>query len=403
LPAFFGDLRGPALWVVLGCLVCQLGLGLGYVFSPLLKPISEELGLSRAAFSVGNAWRLGAMSLASPLFGVWVARSGARPLLVASALLVLPTFAWLARMESLWELYAANALLGLVLTGFGDVTLGAVVATWIARGRGTALGVVYTGSNLAGAALVPLASWLAARGSWREVLWMVGAGATALILPFAWGVVRERAGALTPSAPGPAAAPAPADLTLREALRTRSFWILLFALFGFFFYMMGVLGHLHPALTDAGLSGERAGAWLGSAIGMGLVSKVAMGLLADRLSARPAMLLNYSLYALSSLLLLFVPATPWLQLFVVSFGFSYAARDVVYPLIIGECFGVRYLASIYGALMVVLWPAGSLGEIFAGFCFDRFGSYDLAFRSYAGLNALVFAGLFWLRDERRAV
>ena len=82
------------------------------------------------------------------------------------------------------------------------------------------------------------------------------------------------------------------------------------------------------------------------------------------------------------------------------FGFAYAARDVVYPLAIVECFGARHLAPIYGALMVVLWPAGSLGGIFAGLVFDATGSYAPAFRSFALLNGLVFVSLFGLRRER---
>jgi MFS family permease len=393
--------------VLFGCLVCQLGLGLGYVFAPLLKPITEELGLSRAVFSTGSAVRLFVMSVASPVVGLLVVRLGARPVLVASSLLVIPTFWFVSRMETLWQLYVASVALGLVMTGFGDITLGAVVASWVTRGRGTALGIVYTGSNIAGATLVPFTSWLVMRGSWRDALLIVGVAATALILPFAARVVRERhavdGGTVDPEAGLSGADTHASDLGVREALRTRSFWVLLFALSGFFFYMMGVLGHLHAALTDAGLSATQAGAAFGAAIFMGLFSKVAMGLLADQLPARPALVVDYALFTLSSLVLMLVPAQPWLWLFVLSFGFSYAARDVVYPLIITECFGLRYMAPIYGALMVVLWPAGSLGEIFAGYCFEEFGSYAPAFRTYAAVNVAVLASLSLLRDERQGV
>ena len=45
------DLRGRAFWVVAGCLVCQMGLGYGYVFGPLAKPLLDEFGWSRAAYS----------------------------------------------------------------------------------------------------------------------------------------------------------------------------------------------------------------------------------------------------------------------------------------------------------------------------------------------------------------
>ena len=86
--------------------------------------------------------------------------------------------------------------------------------------------------------------------------------------------------------------------------------------------------------------------------------------------------------------------------FVVFFGFSYAARDVVTPLAIVDCFGVRYLPTIYGLLMMVLAPAGTLGSVLAGWCYDTTGSYDAAFQLFAVVNLLVFAALFLLRRER---
>ena len=39
-----GDLRGRALWVVLGCFVCQMGLGFGYSFGALAPEMLAELG-----------------------------------------------------------------------------------------------------------------------------------------------------------------------------------------------------------------------------------------------------------------------------------------------------------------------------------------------------------------------
>ena len=86
--------------------------------------------------------------------------------------------------------------------------------------------------------------------------------------------------------------------------------------------------------------------------------------------------------------------------FVVCYGFATAARDVVYPLIINRCFGERYMAEIYGALMLAL-PGGSLGAIFAARIFDELGSYDVAFTSFAALNVAVVCSLALVRDERR--
>jgi len=84
---------------------------------------------------------------------------------------------------------------------------------------------------------------------------------------------------------------------------------------------------------------------------------------------------------------------------VVTFGFSYAARDVVYPLIITSCFGLGYMAQIYGVLMIML-VMGAVGPWFAATVHDHMGSYDLAFQIFAVLNGIAVVALFGLRDER---
>ncbi|MGH7859006.1 MAG: hypothetical protein ACREQY_16895, partial [Candidatus Binatia bacterium] len=58
---------------------------------------------------------------------------------------------------------------------------------------------------------------------------------------------------------------------------------------------------------------------------------------------------------------------------------------------------VRHLARIYGAIMLMLLPGGVLGPVFAGYAFDAFGSYRIAFTSFALLNVVAVAALALLR------
>jgi cyanate permease len=53
-------------------------------------------------------------------------------------------------------------------------------------------------------------------------------------------------------------------------------------------------------------------------------------------------------------------------------------------------------------MMLMLFPGGALGPIFAAAVHDRLGSYDLAFRVFAVMNALALVALFFVRDERAA-
>ena len=64
---------------------------------------------------------------------------GAARVLVASTGLLLVAYGLVAQMTELWHFYAANVLVGLIVTGFGDVVVGSVVAKWVATARGMAL------------------------------------------------------------------------------------------------------------------------------------------------------------------------------------------------------------------------------------------------------------------------
>lgn len=397
------DLRGRAFWVVVGCLVCQMGLGYGYVFGPLAKDLLDEFGWTRAQYSAARLPQLALMAAASPLVGILAVRIGARPILIASAAALGAVFAAGSGIGSLWQYYGLVMLQGLVVTGLGDISVGQVVARWATKSRGLALGIVYTGSNFGGAMLSRVAAWLADHGSWRGAFAILGIGGVAAMLPCALWLVRDRPPREQVGEPLRAeelGERAERELDLRAALRTRSFWILAGTLFTFFFYFVGMLEHLVLFLTDQGMPRDEATAYFSDAVLLGVASKLGFGWVADRIPHRVAMLLDYGLLALSSLLLLALPERAFLVPFVLCYGIATAARDVVTPLVIVDCFGVRHLAAIYGAIMLALFPGGGLGPLFAAAVHDQTGSYDAAFRVFAGLNLVAFAALFLLRRER---
>ncbi len=410
-PARVNPRRSRALWVLFGCVVCQMGLGFSYVFTTFLKPIVADLGWTRTAFSAAGGPLLLSMALAAPIIGSLTDRFGPRRVLSLATLLLAASLASFSAMQSLAHFYATSLLFGLALTGLGDIPVGALASRWFAKSRGLVLGVVYVGSNIGGS-LVPIAATaIAARSSWRVALVVLGAAAIAVILPFALFVVREpRADELpdgrgrTTEAPNSeqAAYEAP-SLDLAAALRTRTFWILAASLFVFYFYYLGVINHLIAFLSDSGFSDPAAARRFGGAVAVGIVGKLAIGALADRIPKKTALLANFALVLLASVLLLFIDQPGVLIVFLVVHGFAVAAENVLLPLIVAEAFGVAHMAQIYGALMFALLPGGALGPIFAARLYDTLGSYQLAFTSFAVLNALSLGLLCFVRAERVVV
>jgi MFS family permease len=398
-----GDIRGRALWVLLGCLVCQMGLGFGYAFAPIAPDLLAEFGWTRAALASARAPQVWVIALASPAVGLLTARYGARAVLASSASILAAAFAGVAAMQAWWQFALLWGVVGLGVAGLGDIAVGSVVTRWVVRGRGLALGIVYTGSNLGGFAATRAVAAVADQTSWRVAMLCLAGAAIGILLPAALFAVRERgAGVSEPAAAGghPGLAP-DRELDVRSALRTRSFWAIAISLTSFWIYLLAILEHLVLFLVDHGMPRDAAAGHLSNAIFLGIFSKVAFGALADRLSPRVAVLLDFGLLAASSALLLLLPDPTLVWLFVAIFGFSYAARDVVTPLIVAHCFGVRHLAQIYGVLMLSFLPGGTFGPIFAGWVHDRTGSYDAAFATFAALNLLSFAALALVRVERR--
>lgn len=399
------ELRGRALWVVIGCLVCQMGLGLTYVKSGLAADLIEALSLTRAQFSGANTPQLAIQSLASPLAGYLTVRFGAKRVLTGSALLFAAVFAGFSRIDSVWGFYFAIAGVGLGAAGMGDVSVGHVVAQWFRRHRGLALGIAYAGSNLGGSAMVWLTGAVTARSDFRVALLAVALFSLVVLFPAAFFLVRDRETlreeVVVPDLPS---ADRPSDATsldLRAAVRTRTFWILTATLFAFFFYFNGILDHFVLILTDAGVAHEEASLRLSQTIGLGIVSKVAGGYLADRVSQERAILYDYAVLGLSSVVLLFLPDQLVLvPVFVVTYGFSQAARDVVWPLAVERCFGGRHLGSIYGTMTLALLPGAALGPLAAAAVRDATGDYRLVFLLFIAMNAAALTALFFVRDER---
>jgi len=382
-----------------------MGLGFSYIFSTFLKDIVDDFGWSRTAFSLGASPMVLAYALASPVIGALTDRYGARVVLTGAAGLLGASLVSFGAMQTYWQYALTTFLFGFALTGLGDIPVGAVAARWFDRSRGLALGVIYTGSNIGGAIVPIAATAIAAQTSWRTALFVLALAGVIFLLPFSLFLVRNpRAGEEVAALEDePAAAPVEPSLPLRAALRTRSFWILAFSLFVFYFYYVGVIQHLIVFLRDRGSSDMAAAGLFSVMVVMGIPGKLVMGALADRIPKKIALLVTFGLVTLASLMLLKLDWPGLLIAFLVVHGFAVAAENVVLPLSIVESFGVTHMASIYGALMVALLPGGALGPVFAAWIHDTLGSYDLAFGVFALLNVVSLAALMWVRREMNPV
>jgi len=376
-----------------------------YLSQTLNPAMLEEFGWSRGDFMAAGSPRTFVAALASPVVGILTQRFGTRPVVSVGLVLLGSAYVLTSRVDALWQIFVLSVGLGVVVAAVGDIAVGSVVSKWVHRSRGLAMGLVYSGSNLGGLIVSILGAWWLVEYGWRSTYLFVGLGAVALLLPVSWALIREPPADFVPleaGAVGPVEGTrtgSSEEVAFSEMIRSRDFWVLGIALFFFFFYYIGVTANFVLFLTDQGVSIGRASASFGVTVFLGVTSKIGIGVMADRWPAKTALLVNFSLVALASFLLLGIPFTGMLPLFIVVHGVSTAAQNVVYPMIVAERFGTQNMAKIYGVLMLALLPGGVLGPIFAGYLFDIRGSYELAFQIFAGLNLVGLAVLFSVRGR----
>ena len=367
-----------------------MGTG-GYVFPVFLMPVTEELGWSRTAYALANPIMSTSVALIGPLVGWLSDRRGPRAVLVAGSLLMSASLMAAGRMQTPMQFYVIALGIGIAVACLGDLPdrrrhrRSLSRAAW-PRARRRLHRLEHR--RRAGAARRHgvgdrrLVAHRAHRHRRRAVDHAPAAGAE-----------RERAARTRGGATARATTASPGATWCASATSGSLFWVL----FAFYLYRLGLNTHLVAFLRDLGYSSLEAAGSFSLTLAIGIVGKLLAGAVADRLGARPAVLANFTLIAIASLLLLFPSVRGALPAFLVLHGFATAAEDVVIPLIIAQRFGSEHLGRVYGLLLLALVPGGVVGPIVAGRVYDLYESYTPVFTAFAIANITAVAALALVR------
>jgi len=412
LAAFYGWRIVSASFVIL---FVTVGIGL---YSPpvFLVPLQEHFGWSRAAIAAGGSIAAVVSGIASPFIGAWLDRYGARRVMVFGAVVMGCGLGLLSLIQSLWQLYAINALTALGLCCVAWVPNQTLVANWFSRKRGLAMGIALAGIGFGGLAMSPLAALLIERLDWRLAYLVLASLVLLIVVGVVAVFVRSKPADLGQcpdgAIPDPAETGPSASLADRVAERTpvrsgleafgsQAFWILSLCNALTVFATLSIVAHLVAFLRDAGFQSQLAAASLGLMVGASVGGRVLFGVLADRYPKPRVMSLALILAAAGTLLLFGVHVGGVLPGFVLAFGLAFGGTAVLVPLLVGECFGLASFGKILGALMVSATVGAAAGPVLTGWIFDVTGSYQMAFGLHvAALTASALAILFVRIPER---
>ena len=384
------------------------------VFGLFLIPLTTEFGWSRAGVSFVLTIIAIASALGYPVIGRMIDRHGARRIILAGNVLFAASIASVSLIGgNLMHLYIAYALIGLTAAVPSSAMFTKVIASWFDQNRGLFLGIVGGLGNGTGAALSPvLAHLLISTFGWRGAF--QGIALTVLLVGFPvlflllWDPPRAAQpkrgqpisqppalpassgnkapiGAVTPSGPDaeksadPVGASDPAaGMTLAEARRTGTFWIILVAIALGAGCMTAVFAHVVPMLEDRGLPRAQATTVLATFSMVTAGWQIGVGYLLDRVP-RPWIAAPFYLVAIGGLVLLESTSSfPLLLLAGLLLGFGLGTEYGVLPYFISRYFGVEHYGAITGTAYAVVVLTQGITPFLMALVFDRTGSYDLA-------------------------
>ncbi|MBM3218166.1 MAG: MFS transporter [Candidatus Rokubacteria bacterium] len=384
-------MRKPAVfygwWVVAGFSFMTLtSTGIRHAVGPFLKPITADLGLDRATFSIVIAVSLFLYGLFGPLTGVILDRFGARLTASAGALILVASLLLTGLVRNFWEFFAVyGVLLSFGLALCGPVLASGVTARWFSKRRGTALSTLASASMVGMSLLVPIVTWLILNLGWRSAYMLIGVGVLVIILPIALWIVRESPESMglgvDGGQPEPAATAAAAKrVTATEAMQTLAFWQLGGSFFTCGFSMSLLSSHGVPMLTDHGYTPMFA-SWAIGVLGASAIGgTMILGLISDRIGRRPVLA---SIYAGRILIFsgFFLIRDNPAAIIVVSIlgGITMSGTGSMTSALTADIWGRYSVSRVLGVIFLVHQTGSAIGSWLAGAMFETTGGYGAAF------------------------
>jgi sugar phosphate permease len=415
-------------WIVtIGLLVSAVKHGLFQRgFSLYFLHLQTDLGVSSSRYSMAETLGRLEGGIQGPVVGYLTDRLGPGALMVAGGAILGLGFILLSFSNSyLYFILVYVLILSLASrAGYENASM-AAVNQWFRRKRGLAMAIVSTGHGLGGAAIIPIVTLMLTEWGWRTSA-LVSGIAILTIVPLCLMVRRspESIGMLpdgdspdspqyqlrnirqaqdreNPGGPG-ATGRAPAeqasrepDFTVKEAMRTPSFWLFVIGAVGLRDTVhAGVQWHLARLIVMSGASLKTAGFFIGFMSLCTLVFNPSAGWMGDKWSKQKISAVAMVAGTLALVMLLRSSGHLWeLAVFVILLAVAETANPLSWA-ILGDLFGRKSYATLRGWQQMSNQLMSMSTPMWMGWVFDRTDSYVWALIPLAIANG-VSAFFYW--------
>ncbi len=277
---------------------------------------------------------------------------------------------------------------------FGPIL--ADITHWFSKRRGLAVTICSSGNYVAGTIWPPVLQHFIETSGWRATHVGIGVFCVVTMLPLAW-LLRAR----SPVASGQTAAQTAAANAAMPVPPTVLVALLAIAGFACCVAMSMPQVHLVAYCADLGYGPARGAEMLSLMLGLGIISRIASGLLADKIGGMTTLLIGSGAQGVALFLYLWFDGL--VSLFVISavFGLFQGGIIPMYTLIVRQYFPPQKIGSTLSFIMMTTLIGMAVGGWMSGLVFDHTGSYRMAFLNGLLWNLLNLSIVVFLITRRR--
>jgi sugar phosphate permease len=385
-----------------------------------LVPVEASLGLNRATSALIFSLARSEGAVGGPFTGYLVDRFGAQKFLIIGTVMTGIGFLMFASSRSLWSF----ALAYLVFISFGATMAfqqanSATVNQWFSRFRVRAISLTEASGNLGSTLLVPIIGVIIALHSWHMAAIFAAITYLCIILPMTFFIKESpESMGLLPDGATPQqmteARKSPArdkssqarrllryydtvDFTIKEALRTPSYWFLLLGTMFRQVAKSAIQVHFVAILMWKGMDPTRAGLIYAFWLGMNVPAKLFFGFVGDRVPKQVVLGGGMLMYAVSLAMLWKGESLGAILASSVLGGLSEGITPVNWGAI-GDYLGRKYYATLRGIINLSHSWSLVLIPFAAGWWFDHHGDYIMTI-IVSIITSFISAGLYILMRQ----
>jgi MFS transporter, OFA family, oxalate/formate antiporter len=402
-------------WLIaLSAVAIHLSIGSAYAYSVYVKPL-ETLGWQKTEVSLAFTIAIFFLGISAAAFGQFVEKQGPRK----SALLAATLFTsgilgsgLAVLLESLLLFYLTFGVLGGMGLGLGYISPVSTLVKWFPDRRGLATGMAVLGFGAGALITAPIAERLIVNIGVSNTFFTLGVAYFILMFlgasyiakpPEGWVPKGMEPGTVSGGKYDIKGTQDLAQLTAKEAAKTKRFWLLWVMMF------INISTGLMLISVASPMAQEKVGMTTVAAASMvalmGLFNgagRIAWSSASDFIGRHRIYAIFFSIQLVAFLILPNIENVLMFQILIFIVLTIYGGGFAALPAFIGDLFGTKQLGAIHGLILTSWSMAGVMGPLLVAYIRDTTNSYNATFYVFLIFLAIgLMTSFLMMRDIKR--